>query len=367
MIDLGAGTTIGDPVAIGNDVLANIENVGGGQAADMITGSAAANDLQGGNGNDTLLGAGDNDTFTGGGRNDRIKGGAGIDTVVFSGNFADYSFLAGNLVSGPSGTNTVAEVEFLQFDDGPVNAADYIVETAANVTGTASAGMLAGAIGPDVIAGLDGNDTLTGGSCGDQLLGAGGDDLLDGGSAADTLDGGAGTDTADYQNDPAAVNVDLGTGTATDGSGAVDTLTGVENATGSGFNDTITGDGGANTLAGIGGNDSLAGAGDDDDILQGGPGSDTLDGGLGNDQMNGGYGVDRAVFSGNLADYTITTIDATTTIVNHDNLGVDGTDTLNGVEVFEFADQIVEPLLLSVSDVVANEGDRTAVFTVGLN
>ena len=287
VIDLGAGTAVGDPVAIGNDVLANIENVGGGQAADMITGSATANDLQGGNGNDTLLG---------GGGNDRIEGGAGIDTAVFSGNFADYSFLAGNLVSGPDGTDTVVEVEFLQFDDGPVNAADHIVETAANVTGTASAGMLAGAIGPDVIAGLDGNDTLTGGSSDDELLGAGGGDLLDGGSGADTLDGGAGTDTADYQNDPAAVNVDLG-----------------------------------------------------------------------NDQLNGGDGVDRAVFSGNLADYTITTIDATTTIVSHDNLGVDGTDTLNGVEVFEFADQIVEPLLLSVSDVVANEGDGTAVFTVGLN
>ena len=386
--DPNNGLVTGPDLTPRNIVGSNLpDNIVGGAGPDTLDGGAGNDILDGGPGDDVVLGGTGNDTLIGGtgegndnldcgGGNDRIEGGAGIDTAVFSGNFADYSFLASNLVSGPDGANTVVEVEFLQFDDGPVNAEDHIVETAANVTGTASAGMLAGAIGPDVIAGLDGNDTLTGGS-----------------SGADTLDGGAGTDTADYQNDPAAVNVDLGTGTVIDGSGAIDTLTGVENATGSGFNDTITGDGGANTLAGIGGNDSLAGA--DDDILQGGPGSNTLDGGLGNDaalgsggnanvlsgglgndthrgnggndQLNGGDGVDRAVFSGNLADYTITTIDATTTIVSHDNLGVDGTDTLNGVEVFEFADQIVEPLLLSVSDVVANEGDGTAVFTVGLN
>ena len=54
---------------------------------------------------------------------------------------------------------------------------------------------------------------------------------------------------------------------------------GIENLTGSGFNDTLTGDGNANTLSGGAGNDTL----------NGGAGNDTLDGGAGTDTAT--YGV----------------------------------------------------------------------------
>jgi Ca2+-binding RTX toxin-like protein len=57
------------------------------------------------------------------------------------------------------------------------------------------------------------------------------------------------------------------------GGNGVDTLTGIENVTGSRFNDDITGDGSANRLDG--------GAGDD--TLDGGAGADVLVGGAGND------------------------------------------------------------------------------------
>ena len=61
-------------------------------------------------------------------------------------------------------------------------------------------------------------------------------------------------------------------GAAQDTGGAgSDTLTSIENLTGSAFDDTLTGDGNANILSGLAG----------DDTLNGGAGNDTLDGGDG--------------------------------------------------------------------------------------
>ena len=61
-------------------------------------------------------------------------------------------------------------------------------------------------------------------------------------------------------------------GSAQDTGGAgSDTLTNIENLTGSAHDDTLTGDANANTLSGLAG----------DDTLQGGAGNDTLDGGDG--------------------------------------------------------------------------------------
>jgi Ca2+-binding RTX toxin-like protein len=83
----------------------------------------------------------------------------------------------------------------------------------------------------------------------------------------------AGGDTASYATATAGVNVSLllqGAAQNTVGAGT-DTLTGFENLTGSGFNDTLRGDDEANVLAGLAG----------DDILIGNGGDDTLDGGAG--------------------------------------------------------------------------------------
>jgi large repetitive protein len=89
------------------------------------------------------------------------------------------------------------------------------------------------------------------------------------------LDGGAGSDTASYSDAASGVNVSLtlhGSVQDTGGAGS-DTLTNIENLTGSAFNDTLTGDANANTLSGLAG----------DDTLNGGAGDDTLDGGAGSD------------------------------------------------------------------------------------
>jgi len=129
---LGAGK-----VAIGN--IANalqylgssaslIENAIGTNSADKISGNAAANKLTGGGGNDVLDGRG------------------GGDTAVYSGARNNYSFGQNgdgtwtvlDLRSGsPDGTDTLSNIEFLQFNDALVQIApvpvSIIDETAAAV------------------------------------------------------------------------------------------------------------------------------------------------------------------------------------------------------------------------------------------
>ena len=112
------------------------------------------------------------------------------------------------------------------------------------------------------------------------MEGAGQDDQLDGGPGTNILIGGAGSDTATYF-DQGGVTVNLSIAGAQNTIGAgTDTLIGIENLTGSGFNDTLSGDAGANVLQGLAGND----------VLNGKAGADTMVGGLGNDI----YVVDEA-------------------------------------------------------------------------
>ncbi|MGY6704516.1 CAP domain-containing protein [Roseinatronobacter sp.] len=86
-----------------------------------------------------------------------------------------------------------------------------------------------------------------------------------------------------------------------------------------------------------------------DNTLTGGAGNDTLAGGAGNDTLDGGGGVNTARFSGNLADYDITTDTATgiTTVTDLRGAGTalnphDGTNTLQNIHFIEFADQVLD-------------------------
>jgi hypothetical protein len=93
------------------------------------TGTIASQTLAGGNFNDTLSGGGGNDTLWGHGGNDSIDGGDGIDTAVFSGPRAAYTItvLLGTVtISGPDGTDTLANVERLRFDDETVSPGNVV-------------------------------------------------------------------------------------------------------------------------------------------------------------------------------------------------------------------------------------------------
>ena len=152
----------------------------------------------------------------------------------------------------------------------------------------------------------DGNDEYDGtdGEITGTVYGMGGDDIMLGGAFDDSFEGGDGNDTlrgregidrASYSQASGAVVVNLMIGAAQDTLGAgVDTLSGIENLTGSEFGDRLTGSMVANTLEGLGGHDRLFGnAGDD--ILIGGAGNDQMYGGAGADTMDGGEGNDLFV------------------------------------------------------------------------
>ena len=234
----------------------------------------------GGSGNDQIRGNSANNRLTGGGGNDTIDGGLGTDTVVFSGNRNQYTITWNGQVGtvvGPDGTDTIRNVEFLQFADQTIAAAPTGGLTVAGdptndaMTGTQFADNLGGLAGNDTINGLGGNDYLDGGSGNDTLNGGDGDDLLVGGLGDDALNGGAGHDVADYGGAAGSVTVNLATGVSSGAAGA-DTFTSIEEVRGGTFDDSLTGSDGADVIRGGGGVDVINGAGGADRLYAGAPG-----------------------------------------------------------------------------------------------
>ncbi|QAU35553.1 hypothetical protein [Janthinobacterium sp. 17J80-10] len=362
------------------DTLLNIEQVRGSIYNDVIIGSDGNNLLQGNFGNDSLNGGTGTDTLIGGAGNDSLTGGAGTDYFVFDtvggidriadlgdGEKLNFTTNLTQVISGDNasgltqgqvmvgtttagitrlyiGTDNVAGADVTIDLTGTFAAGNFAIDSgnlrdlvyyAAGVpqtlTGTSGNDTLTGGLGNDTLSGLAGNDRLVGNAGNDSLVGGDGNDTLVGGNGADALDGGAGVDVADYSAATAAVTANLATGTATnDGTGAADTLTGIENLIGGTANDVLTGDALANRIEGRNGNDNLVG-GDGSDTLVGGNGTDTLNGGLGTDFAD--YTALAVAINVNLAT-GIASADgsgATDTLIGIDNiLGGTGNDTLTG-------------------------------------
>ncbi|MFL1524653.1 type I secretion C-terminal target domain-containing protein, partial [Pseudomonas sp. O230] len=151
------------------------------------------------------------------------------------------------------------------------------------LTGTTGDDVLVAGTGNNVINAGDGNDVLTAGAGNNELHGGAGNDLLYSGAGDDLLDGGSGNDTASYAHATAGVKVDLSLLGAQNTLGAgTDTLSAIENLTGSDYDDKLTGDSHNNIITGGLGND----------VLNGGGGDDFLIGGLGNNTLTGGAGAD---------------------------------------------------------------------------
>ncbi|UVM37397.1 retention module-containing protein [Pseudomonas sp. B21-017] len=162
-------------------------------------------------------------------------------------------------------------------------AVDITYQAGHTLTGTSGDDVLIAGTGNNIINAGDGNDVLTAGSGNNEMHGGAGNDLLFSGPGNDWLDGGTGNDTASYAHATAGVTVDLSLLTAQNTVGAgTDTLTGIENLTGSNFNDSLTGDNNGNIINGGLGND----------VLNGGGGDDFLIGGLGDNTLTGGSGAD---------------------------------------------------------------------------
>ena len=156
------------------------------------------------------------------------------------------------------------------------------------LVGGAERDLLQGLDGDDILKGGYGNDIIEGGRGSDTLVGGDGDDSLDGGEDNDVISpgtgvnivtGGPGIDTVIYSGDvanEAGVMIDLTTGVCIHNGHVQDSLTGIENAYGTEYDDILQGDDEDNVLVGQGGNDYLS-PGTGYDLLDGGAGNDTYD------------------------------------------------------------------------------------------
>jgi Ca2+-binding RTX toxin-like protein len=298
-----------DTLGAGIDTLVGIEAIIGTPGNDTLTGNAAANRLFGGAGNDFLNGVDGDDIIDGGAGDDTLYGGAGNDTASYL--LASGRVVVSLLLQGTRQDTLGAGRDFLSgFENLSGGAGDDVL------TGNAVANILDGWLGSDTLDGGDGNDVLNGGFLLRPEQAGGivpGDD--------DVLIGGAGIDTVTYQDlGPQTVYAGLGSalergvhvslllqGVAQDTLGAGrDRLVGIENLTGSRYDDVLIGDAGNNILRGL-------------------EGDDILEGGLGNDLLDGGAGIDLASYAGAPAGVSVRLGASSTT-------GAAGTDYFVSIE-----------------------------------
>jgi Ca2+-binding RTX toxin-like protein len=214
----------------------------GGAGNDTIEGLGGSDRIYGDAGNDILRGGSGDDRLEGGDGADTLDGGIGLDTASYAGASAGVTV---NLLTGTS-------------SDG---------DTLTNI------------------------EDIVGSKFADTLIGNDGANIFDGGDGADAIDGNGGTDTVSYRTAKAGVVIDLvgGAGTITTKNPTagqpdivtVDTLTEIEGAIGSDFDDTIIGNASSGKLVGGKGNDTfkIQGDGVTGPLMEiiGGDGLDTLD------------------------------------------------------------------------------------------
>ena len=278
------------------DILSSIENITGSSYNDTLTALAAGSALNGGAGNDILSGANGNDILIGGVGTDTINGGAGSDTASYASSTVAVTINL-NSTTAQAGGEAVGDI---------LSGIENIIGSAYNDTLTSSsvANNLDGGAGVDTVSYSNSNAAVNvnlavttaqagGFAAGDtmfsieNIIGSSYNDTLTSSSVANNINGAAGADTVSYASSTAGVNVNLGLTTAQSGGYAAgDILSGIENATGSAFNDTLTALATGSMLTGGAGND----------ILNGGNGNDMLIGGVGADTMSGGSGSDTAYY-----------------------------------------------------------------------
>ena len=239
---------------LGSDQLIAIENLIGSSFSDTQRGNGGANELRGGLGNDLLLGSAGNDLLDGGDGVNDIADYSGLGGAVRLGAF-------GVLTKGALGTDRLVGIETIIGSSGTGDTIDHS-GAVAPALGTAT-DLRTGAVSVfGSAAPLPLSFTV---KQFEHVIGSSFADTIAGNAGANTLNGGAGIDTLTYAGATAGVVASLATSLAQNTVGdGVDTISNIENLTGSRFNDTLTGSTGNN-------------------VLTGGLGADVLTGGLGAD------------------------------------------------------------------------------------
>ncbi|MCR6498839.1 calcium-binding protein [Shinella sp. CPCC 101442] len=161
----------------------------------------------------------------------------------------------------------------------------------------------------DKVYGGSGNDTFKVKSYQSVYNGDSGKDTFYSVGFENSFNGGNDSDTINYSLQDSSsekglgIHVNLSKGQAWAISGRIETLSRIENATGTGYDDTLVGTSGANILKGGSGRDQLEGLAGNDK-LYGGNGVDVLYGDAGNDRLYGNSGNDR-LYGGSGKDFLV--------------------------------------------------------------
>jgi Ca2+-binding RTX toxin-like protein len=242
--------------------------------------------------------------------------GSDVENLVLIGtaNISGTGNAAGNVLTGNGGNNVLAGLGGADALDGALgtDTASYVASTAGVSVSLAANTAHGGDAEGDTFASIE------------NLVGSTFDDTLEGDANNNVLNGGSGLDTASYEHATAGVTVSLAITAAQDTAGSgIDTLTSIENLTGSLFDDVLTGSSSGNVLIGLDGND----------VLNGGNGADTL---------VGGSGADRFVFTA-LANSSPaspdTIVDFTHGVDLIDLSAIDANTSASGNQAFAFAGQ----------------------------
>jgi Ca2+-binding RTX toxin-like protein len=260
--------------------------IDGGDGDDLLIGGTGADVLLGGDGGDVLVGQGSNH-LTGGALADVfvLNAGAGLVVTDFSVGVDSFSLNGGLFLSATvSGTATV-----LTYAQGAVR-----VEGVTGLTLSQWNALVTDAV----------------------VLGSSSDDVLHSTARNEQIIGFTGHDTVSYADATQGVTVSLiPYGAQQTGGGGLDTLSGIENLTGSNYDDSLTAMSSGSVLRGLAGNDQL----------YGGVGDDILDGGLGNDLIDGRSGVD-------VVDYSQASVGVMVDLAYQIQNTVMGVDTLVSIE-----------------------------------
>lgn len=319
----------------GNDIIttgAGADGAAGGEGDDWIDlgdgadfgyGNEGDDTIYGGAGNDNLFGELTSETQNGVIGNDHLYGGDGDD------------FMRGGLGD-----------DYLDGGSGSDRASYYAIPGGVRVDlriqGTAQNTLAGGwdtLVNVENVAGSEFADVLIGNNLANWMWSHGGADDISGNAGDDTfwipegegavVRGGQGVDVISFRGrvdnlgtDTGGVTFSLATGGAQDIGRGLVTVTSMEGAEGSEFDDTISGNGQDNLLSGYSGADIVNGGGGDDlifgdfairevgengvnyndpgfiqgdDILNGGGGDDAIYGHGGDDVLDGGAGADTLV------------------------------------------------------------------------
>lgn len=330
------------------DTISGMENLIGTQRADVINGDGASNRLEGMAGADTINGRSGDDVIVGGAGADTLSGSDGFDTLDYSAETGSsgIDLRNGSAKDSHGDTDNISGFEsIIGTRANDIIHADRLDNNGLFwISGLAGNDTLRGSAGRDVLNySADANSGGTGGiiaNLGDTASTLGGielqagsvrdsfgdmdsvsamdeihatrfADIIQGGglnenfvtlAGNDVVNGGAGMDTVSYYLDQqhggaGGVIVNLGSssiksgkitvaaGTARDGFGNTDRISGIESVIGTRQADVLVASSVSSSLFGMEGNDALTG----------GNGSDLLDGGTGADRMAGGRGDDTYI------------------------------------------------------------------------